>query len=144
MADPTLQSQWQQLVTGFAQRNGLIHIQQQQHFSLTERNGTLWSLHVPENSDLIHIHAAMQTSVTNEALTLALSLNNHFMQMRGAWLSLNPQNVLVLNAQMSVAKTDVQALENTLVNIMQLRETLEVQLMSHQPFNAIWSPSTLV
>lgn len=135
MADPTLQSQWQQLVTGFAQRNGLTPTHRQQQFSLTEQNGTHWSLHLPQNSDLIHFYATMRTAISEQILARALTLNDDLQQMRGAWLSLNPQNTLVLNVQLPIEQTDLQALENTLVNTMQLKETLEEQLSQSSATN---------
>lgn len=138
------ESQWQQLTSTFAQRLGLKPTEQAEHYTLSEANGTVWTVYIPQNGELIYLSCALSLPITEEAMRLVLQLNHDLTLMRGTWLSLDPHNTLTLNAQTPVRYTDAQILENILLNIMQIKDTLQARLsttLDQMQHTADWSTS---
>ncbi|SDR08926.1 type III secretion system chaperone [Pseudovibrio sp. Tun.PSC04-5.I4] len=116
-----------QLMNGFSQRLGLTTEPEDGLFLIAEANGSRWSVELNEDSDLIYISTSLFPAEDKNTLKTALEINQNVELLRGAFLGLSQTGDLQLNAQATLQQTDDIALENTLVNLMQIREQVCAQ-----------------
>ncbi|KZL26572.1 type III secretion system chaperone [Pseudovibrio sp. WM33] len=119
---------YDQLMTAFARRLGMTTQPDTGLFLIEEANGSRWSVELNESSDLIYIITSLLLAEDKNTLKAALELNQDVDLLRGAFLGLSQSGDLQLNAQATLRFTDGLALENTLVNLMQIREQVCARL----------------